>query len=120
MTGKNPQYRRRVWTSNRQRPNAVGQAISVPRPIIIVINDPSKHFRCSPDRPRLELFTLSASSDHDSSPLPLHLVGLVATAQAESRGEVAAEHVDLLDVRQKRLVDRLLVRHPGAGNRLLL
>ena len=32
-----------------------------------------------------------------SNRLPLHLVGLVALAQAEGAGQVAGEQVDLLD-----------------------
>lgn len=52
--------------------------------------------------------------------LPLHLVGLVTLAQAERRAEVARKELDLLDVGQQGLVDRLLVRCPGGGNLLLL
>ena len=52
--------------------------------------------------------------------LPLHLVGLIALAQAERGGEVACEQVHLLDVRQQRLVDGLLVRGAGAADLLLL
>lgn len=52
--------------------------------------------------------------------LPLHLVGLVALAEAERRGEVACEHVDLLNVGQEGLVDGLLVRCPAGGDLLLL
>jgi len=47
-------------------------------------------------------------------------VGLVALAEAERGGEVAGEHVDLLDVGNQRLVDGLLVGRPAAGNLLLL
>jgi hypothetical protein len=47
-------------------------------------------------------------------------MGLVALAEAERGGEVAGEHVDLLDVREERLVDGLLVGRPAAGNLLLL
>jgi hypothetical protein len=47
-------------------------------------------------------------------------MGLVAVAEAERGGEVAGEHVDLLDVRDERLVDGLLVGRPAAGNLLLL
>jgi hypothetical protein len=52
--------------------------------------------------------------------LPLHLVGLVALAEAERGGEVASEHVDLLDVGEQRLVDSLLVGRPAARDLLLL
>jgi len=54
------------------------------------------------------------------NPLPDHLVGLIALAQAEGGGEVAREHVHLLDVRQHSLVDRLLIRSSAAVNLLLL
>ena len=47
-------------------------------------------------------------------------MGLVALAEAERRGEVAGEHIDLLDVGQEGLVDGLLVRCPAGGNLLLL
>ena len=47
-------------------------------------------------------------------------MGLVALAEAERGGKVAGEHVDLLDVRDERLVDGLLVGRPAAGNLLLL
>lgn len=52
--------------------------------------------------------------------LPLHLVGLVAVAEAESGGEVAAQEILLLDGGQDGLVDGLLVGGTGAGNLLLL
>ena len=52
--------------------------------------------------------------------LPLHLVGLVALAQAERAGEVAGEELDLLDVGDQSLVDGLLVRRPAAVDLLLL
>jgi hypothetical protein len=47
-------------------------------------------------------------------------VGLVALAEAERGGEVAGEHVDLLDVGEQRLVDSLLVGRPAARDLLLL
>jgi len=47
-------------------------------------------------------------------------VGLVALAEAERRGEVACEHVDLLDVGQESLVDGLLVCCPAGRDLLLL
>lgn len=46
-------------------------------------------------------------------------MGLVALTEAERRGEVASEHVDLLDVGQESLVDSLLVRCPAGGDLLL-
>ena len=52
--------------------------------------------------------------------LPLHLVGLVALAQAEGAGEVAGEELDLLDVGDQGLVDGLLVRGSAAVDLLLL
>lgn len=61
--------------------------------------------------------TTAPSTNRD---LPLHLVGLVALAEAERGGEVACEHVNLLDVGQEGLVDGLLVRCPAGGNLLLL
>ena len=93
----NPHYRRRNGPRTVKRPNAIGQAITVNR----AINHPS--------RPRPA--TLS---------LPLHLVGLVALAEAERGGEVAGEQVDLLDVGEQRLVDSLLVGRPAARDLLLL
>ena len=54
------------------------------------------------------------------SPLPGHLVGLVALSQAEVAGEVAGEEVDLLDVGDEGLVNSLLVGGANAGDLLLL
>jgi hypothetical protein len=47
-------------------------------------------------------------------------VGLVALAEAERGGEVAGEHVDLLDVGNQGLVDGLLVSRAAARDLLLL
>lgn len=47
-------------------------------------------------------------------------MGLVALAEAEGGGQVRGKKVDLLDVGDQGLVDRLLVRGPGAANLLLL
>lgn len=47
-------------------------------------------------------------------------MGLVTPAQAERAGEVAGEKVDLLDVGDQSLVDRLLVSSTGAVQLLLL
>lgn len=52
--------------------------------------------------------------------LPNHLVGLVALAQAEGRGQVAGEVLLLLDVGQEGLVDRLLVCCAAGGDLGLL
>jgi hypothetical protein len=57
---------------------------------------------------------------HPVHPLPLHLVGLVAPPQAEGRGQVACELVDLLDVCDESLVDGLLGLDASAANLLLL
>ena len=56
----------------------------------------------------------------DYNRLPGHLVGLVALSQAEGAGQVAGEHVDLLDVGDQSLVNSLLVRRAGAVDLLLL
>ena len=92
----NPHYRRRNGPRTVKRPNAIGQAITVNR-----ATD-------NPSRPR------------PVHPLPLHQVGLVALAEAERGGEVAGEHVDLLDVGNQRLVDGLLVSRAAARDLLLL
>ncbi len=55
-----------------------------------------------------------------ANPLPLHLMGLVALAEAERRGEVAWEKLDLLDVGDDSLVNGLLGCYPAARNLLLL
>jgi hypothetical protein len=47
-------------------------------------------------------------------------VGLVALAQAERAGEVAGQHIYLLDVGNQSLVDGLLIRRSAAANLLLL
>ena len=47
-------------------------------------------------------------------------MGLVALAEAERGGEVAGEHVDLLDVGNQGLVDGLLVSRAAARDLLLL
>lgn len=47
-------------------------------------------------------------------------MGLVAVAEAEGSGEVAAKELLLLDVAEDGLVDGLLVGGTGAGNLLLL
>lgn len=47
-------------------------------------------------------------------------MGLVAVAEAESGGEVAAKELLLLDGGQNGLVDGLLVGGTGAGDLLLL
>lgn len=52
--------------------------------------------------------------------LPSHLVGLVAAPQAEGAGEVAGEHLNLLDVGNQSLVDGLLVSGAAAVDLLLL
>jgi hypothetical protein len=52
--------------------------------------------------------------------LPLHFVGLVAPPEAKGRREVAGEVVDLLDVCDEGLVDRLLRLNAGAADLLLL
>lgn len=72
-------------------------------------------------RPSLEngppqLSTEPAATTH----LPLHLVGLVAVAEAEGGSEVAAEEVLLLDGGKDGLIDGLLVAGASAGNNLLL
>jgi hypothetical protein len=100
----NPHYRRRNGPRTVKRPNAIGQAVTV-NPLA----NPSRLF-VLPALPTL----------FPPLPLPLHQVGLVALAEAERGGEVAGEHVDLLDVRNERLVDGLLVLRPGARDRLLL
>lgn len=63
-----------------------------------------------------QLSTEPAATTH----LPLHLVGLVAVAEAEGGGEVGAEEVLLLDSGKDGLVDGLLVAGASAGNNLLL
>jgi hypothetical protein len=45
---------------------------------------------------------------------------LVPVAQAERRGEVVSKELLLLDRREQRLVNRLLVFHPSLGHLLLL
>jgi hypothetical protein len=52
--------------------------------------------------------------------LPLHLVGLVALAEAEGGRQVAGEQVDLLDVGDQGLVNGLLVGGAAAAELLLL
>lgn len=47
-------------------------------------------------------------------------MGLVTLSQAEGAGEVAGEHVDLLDVANQGLVDGLLVGSTAAVDLLLL
>jgi hypothetical protein len=63
-----------------------------------------------------QLSTEPAAATH----LPLHLVGLVAVAEAESGSEVRAEEVLLLDGGKDGLVDGLLVAGASAGDNLLL
>lgn len=63
-----------------------------------------------------QLSTEPAATTH----LPLHLVGLVAVAEAEGGSEVAAEEILLLDGGKDSLVDSLLVAGASAGNNLLL
>lgn len=62
----------------------------------------------------------SAANAGSGADLPLHLVGLVALAQAEGGGEVAGKELDLLDVGEQGLVDGLLVLCSGGGDLLLL
>lgn len=47
-------------------------------------------------------------------------MGLVALPQAEGAGEVAGEHLNLLDVGNQSLVDSLLVSGAAAVDLLLL
>lgn len=47
-------------------------------------------------------------------------MGLVALSQGEGSSEVAGEELDLLDVRDKGLVDGLLVLHTVLAHLLLL
>ncbi len=81
----------------------------------------AKPFRTpGPQNPQLRpCFRTDRRSSHHHN-LPLHLVGLVTLAEAERGGEVACEHVNLLDVGQEGLVDGLLVRCPAGGDLLLL
>ena len=53
-------------------------------------------------------------------PLPLHLVGLVASAQAEGAGKVACQQINLLNAGDQSLVDSLLVSSTRAVDFLLL
>jgi hypothetical protein len=101
----------------------ITDAVNGPRTVNVQMQV-AKPFRTpGPQVPRTLSFvpasapTTAPPTIHD---LPLHLVGLVALAEAERGGEVACEHVNLLDVGQEGLVDGLLVRCPAGGDLLLL
>ena len=72
--------------------------------------------KCSRPSPQ----PIHPAQDTTNAALPLHLVGLVALAQAERTCQIAGEHVNLLDVGQESLVDSLLIRRSAAADLLLL